>query len=48
MITDATALRYHPVSSSAIWESRSNGRCLFIMPKGGDFAAIRALVQQRK
>jgi type III restriction enzyme len=24
----------------AVWESRSNGRCLFVMPTGGDFSAI--------
>jgi len=28
----------------AIWAKRSNGHCLFIMPKGKDFDAIRALV----
>ncbi|MEI8140558.1 MAG: DEAD/DEAH box helicase family protein [bacterium] len=28
----------------AIWAKRSNSRCLFIMPKGKDFEAIRALV----
>ena len=28
----------------AIWAARSNGRCLFIMPKGKDFEAIHALV----
>jgi len=25
-----------------LWEKRSNGRCLFVMPKGKDFEAIRA------
>lgn len=25
-----------------LWEKRSNGRCLFVMPKGKDFAAIKA------
>lgn len=25
----------------AVWESRSNGRCLFVMPTAGDFAAIQ-------
>lgn len=25
-----------------VWEKRSNGQCLFIMPKGKDFEAIRA------
>jgi len=29
----------------AIWAKRSNGHCLFIMPKGKDFQAIRALVE---
>lgn len=29
-----------------LWEKRSAGRCLFIMPKGKDFAAIRAKVKQ--
>jgi hypothetical protein len=24
----------------AVWESRTNGRCLFVMPTGGDFSAI--------
>jgi type III restriction enzyme len=24
----------------ALWESRSNGRCLFIMPPGRDWAAV--------
>jgi type III restriction enzyme len=24
-----------------VWEKRSGGRCLFIMPKGKDFNAIR-------
>lgn len=28
----------------AIWQSRSNGRCLFLMPKGKDFDAIRAMI----
>lgn len=28
----------------AIWAARSNGQCLFIMPKGKDFDAIRALL----
>jgi len=28
----------------AVWESRSGGRCLFIMPKGRDFEAIRRKV----
>lgn len=25
-----------------LWEARSNGKCLFVMPKGTDFEAIRA------
>ena len=25
-----------------LWEARSNGKCLFIMPKGKDFEAIKA------
>ena len=24
----------------AVWESRSGGRCLFVMPTGGDFSVI--------
>jgi type III restriction enzyme len=28
-----------------LWARRSNGRCLFIMPKGKDFEAIRAKVR---
>jgi type III restriction enzyme len=28
----------------SIWAQRSQGRCLFIMPKGKDFEAIRALI----
>ncbi len=28
-----------------IWERRSNGQCLFIMPKGKDFDAIRAKIK---
>lgn len=27
-----------------LWASKSAGRCLFIMPKGKDFEAIRALL----
>lgn len=26
----------------ALWEMRSNGKCLFIMPRGKDFEAIKA------
>lgn len=29
----------------AVWAGRSQGRCLFIMPQGKDFDAIRALVR---
>ena len=29
----------------ALWEQRSNGACLFIMPEGKDFEAIRAKVR---
>jgi type III restriction enzyme len=25
----------------AVWEARSNGRCLFVMPTGNDFSEIR-------
>ena len=28
-----------------LWEKRSNGQCLFIMPEGKDFAAIRAKIR---
>lgn len=27
-----------------VWEERSEGRCLFVMPKGRDFGTIRAKV----
>jgi type III restriction enzyme len=27
-----------------VWESRSNGRCLFIMPEGADLEAIQRKV----
>ncbi len=30
----------------AVWESRSNGRCLFIMPDGDDLAAIEAKIRK--
>jgi type III restriction enzyme len=30
-----------------LWEARSNGACLFVMPKGKDFDAIRAKVVRR-
>jgi type III restriction enzyme len=26
----------------ALWEMRSGGKCLFVMPRGKDFGAIRA------
>jgi hypothetical protein len=29
-----------------LWEKRSKGKCLFIMPKGKDFEAIRERVKQ--
>lgn len=29
-----------------LWEKRSNGQCLFIMPEGKDFEAIRAKVRE--
>jgi type III restriction enzyme len=29
-----------------VWERRSNGECLFMMPKGKDFAAIKARVER--
>jgi type III restriction enzyme len=29
----------------AVWESRSNGKCLFIMPKGDDLAAIEKKIR---
>jgi len=28
----------------AVWESRSNGRCLFVMPTGGDFSTVGAKI----
>ncbi len=30
-----------------LWEARSNGLCLFVMPKGKDFEAIRLKVQSK-
>jgi type III restriction enzyme len=30
----------------AVWESRSAARCLFLMPQGKDFEAIRRKIQQ--
>ncbi len=30
----------------AVWEARSGGMCLFIMPKGKDFAAIDARIRK--
>lgn len=30
-----------------LWADRSNGRCLFVMPKGRDFGAIQSLVEGR-
>jgi type III restriction enzyme len=29
----------------AVWASRSNGRCLFVMPTEGDFSAITNAVK---
>jgi type III restriction enzyme len=29
----------------AVWESRSNGRCLFTMPKGNDFSTIAIAIK---
>lgn len=31
-----------------LWAERSKGRCLFVMPKGRDFGAIRSLVEARQ
>jgi len=31
-----------------LWADRSNGRCLFIMPKGPDLAAIEAIIRDRR
>lgn len=31
-------------SVGAVWESRSNGKCLFVMPEGKDLEAIRKKV----
>jgi len=28
------------------WASRSGGRCLFVMPTGGDFSAIAAALRK--
>lgn len=30
----------------AVWESRSNGKCLFIMPKGFDLEAIKSKIEK--
>jgi len=30
----------------AVWESRSSGRCLFIMPKGSDLEAIKSKIKK--
>jgi len=29
-----------------LWEARSGGQCLFIMPRGKDFEAIRQLTKR--
>jgi type III restriction enzyme len=31
-----------------LWEARSNGKCLFIMPRGMDFEAIRAKIRTKE
>jgi type III restriction enzyme len=31
-----------------LWAERSNGRCLFIMPKGKDFEAVTAVLRKPK
>jgi type III restriction enzyme len=30
----------------AVWASRSDGRCLFVMPTDGDFAAIAHMMKR--
>ena len=30
-----------------LWEKRSNGKCLFVMPKGKDFALIRSSINRK-
>lgn len=32
----------------AVWDSRSKGRCLFVMPKAGDFEAISRIARGRQ
>ena len=32
----------------AVWESRSGGKCLFVMPEGTDLAKIRQRVGRRQ
>jgi type III restriction enzyme len=32
-------------SVGAVWESRSNGKCLFVMPEGKDLEKIRAAIK---
>ena len=34
-------------SLGELWEARSSGKCLFIMPKGKDFEAIRAKAKSK-
>ena len=31
----------------AIWESRSGGKCLFVMPKGNDLEAIKSKIKTK-
>jgi len=31
----------------AVWESRSDGRCLFVMPTEGDFSTITKKISPR-
>jgi type III restriction enzyme len=32
----------------ALWEMRSGGKCLFVMPRGKDFGAIRAKLVRKQ
>jgi len=40
--TDAAEKR----AIGAVWESRSDGRCLFVMPTNGDFSEISRRAQK--
>ncbi len=31
-----------------LWEKRSGGKCLFVMPRGKDFGAIRAKLVRKQ